>query len=212
MGRTFYSTARPELKDLPKLVHVFNTPKGSLVLAMRPPEQGERGYAIGYDDTVLELVDEILGDWLDTDPGPGWVATSSTSRVLPGKHNAVVPSVARIVPGKDPYFEVTILAAFEISSLAERVQIIPTEAPRRQGIAFSIEDGDIEDSIDLGTTPLVRDEHGAFHFADGSYALIDRLGNAEARNIETIVLNRLDDKQTSGIINGVTWRLVEDAK
>jgi hypothetical protein len=120
MGRTFFSTARPEHKDLPKLVHVFATPIGTLVLAMRPPEPTERGYAIGYDATILQMVDEILEDWHPSDEGPGWLVTSYSSRVTPGNH-ATDPNAidARISP-KDPYYEVTILAAFERVTRDER--------------------------------------------------------------------------------------------
>lgn len=116
MGRIFYSVARPEYKDHASLVHVLTVPRGTVVIAMRPPKDGERGATVGYDATILSVVDDVFDDWQDPE-GPGWLTVSWNSRVFkaPNKpaHNE------RRITSSDPYYEVTILAAFEMLTARE---------------------------------------------------------------------------------------------
>jgi hypothetical protein len=98
MGRMFYATAQTQID---KRVHVITTDRGTVVLAMRPPNQvGERGYWIGIDFTVRDAVEEMLTDWSFSDDGPGWVYDGNDQ--------------GRVAPGAtDDTFGVTVLAAYD---------------------------------------------------------------------------------------------------
>lgn len=107
MGRTYYATSRHEghaaVHD--KIVHVLTVPRGTVVIALRPPKIEERGYAIGVDFTVMQAVEEMLTDWGPDEPGPGWQCTGAGYRDGRGK--------LRGPTGTEQTFDVTILAAFE---------------------------------------------------------------------------------------------------
>lgn len=103
MGRMYYGNAGTCDE---RLIHVLKTPRGTVVLAMRPPKPDERGYSIGVDSTVADAVVEILSDWNPSDEGPGWVQ-GATHR---NKQRT----------GDEQLFDVTILAAFETAPPVDR--------------------------------------------------------------------------------------------
>lgn len=206
MGRIFYSVARPEYKDHPTLVHILIVPRGTVVIAMRPPKDGERGVAVGYDATILSVVDDVFDDWRDPE-GPGWLTVSWNSRAFKEPNKAI--SHEKRITSADPYYEVTILAAFESLTAKELAAQGKTQD---KAILFTVEAiGDVV-LHDLGATPLAIDDRGGYHYADGSYGLIEHLGEEEARNIERIVLSRLASNDTCGIVNGITWRLMTEVR
>jgi hypothetical protein len=100
MGRTYYASSKRTEPGHDRLIHVLSTPDGTVVLAMRPPEPGERGYAVGVDFTVMSAVKEMFADW-DGDE-PGWLQEPRKS------------VASEISTGDDQTYDVTILAAFEI--------------------------------------------------------------------------------------------------
>jgi hypothetical protein len=97
MGRMYYANAK--LTD-PRIIRMLTTRRGTVVLAMRAPDVGERGYAIGVDFTVMNAVNELLNDW---HPGeePGWVAQL---------HGGGRPKMH----STEQTYDVTILAAYQL--------------------------------------------------------------------------------------------------
>lgn len=138
MGRIYYAT--PKHSEDERIVHILTTDHGTVVLAMRAPRAGERGFAVGVDFTVRNAVKEMLADWGPSDPGPGWVANESVGERY------------RPRPG-DEIFEVTILAAFERKytdtdrgDATERVFDIVRNWPAR-----GPEDDEIEDVVAMAS-------------------------------------------------------------
>lgn len=109
MGRIFYASSKRNEAGHDRLVHILSTPDGTVVLAMRPPEPGERGYSVGVDCTVMSAVAEMFADW--TNEEPGWVQ----------EPRKALPPSAEISRGPDQTYDVTILAAFEIGAEAREL-------------------------------------------------------------------------------------------
>lgn len=100
MGRMFYAQPHHPIND--RLIHILSTELGSVVIAMRPPEEGERGYYVGLDLTVVDAVREMLRDWQPSED-PGWLEVAPDERAR------------RVRPGPlDATFAITILAAYEL--------------------------------------------------------------------------------------------------
>lgn len=112
MGRMYYANAKPT--DA-RLIHILSTPEGTVVLAMRPPHPGERGYAIGVDFTVRNAVREMFEDWCPSDDGPGWVQDDKIC--------------ARPLTSDDQEqtYDVTILAAYALSTEARELLAMARE-------------------------------------------------------------------------------------
>ena len=109
MGRMFYQVPKSAEND--RAVHVLSTELGTIVLAMREPQFGERGYSVGVDFTVRAAVREMLADWDPGTEGPGWLATAEvirdrTSHVAMPRHLSASSS--------EETYDVTILAAYEL--------------------------------------------------------------------------------------------------
>jgi hypothetical protein len=110
MGRTYYASSKRTEHGHDRLIHILNTPAGTVVLAMRPPEPGERGYAVGVDFTVMAAVAEMFKDW--TDDKPGWLQESPKGWKEPPDNSV----------GPDQTYDVTILAAFEGRQTVDRAE------------------------------------------------------------------------------------------
>jgi hypothetical protein len=182
MGRMYYANTK-QCDD--RIVHILTTARGTVVLAMRPPDPGERGYSIGVDFTVKQAVDEMLTDWGPSDDGPGWVRAKDGN--------------AR---GDAQTYDVTILAAFDLDEHQRTEPPLPVD----EYVQFFDEHGK-----DLGSTPIVKN----YGYADGSYGLLERYGDQGTVDIERTALNAINNYgYAEGMVveYKVTWKVVREAR